>query len=79
MDDDERLFIKIYKYGTYYNPAYEHYLPRVDVGCDRCLKEKITACIGWRDYDLCLLCISEIDIMNQKKEIILSDSSDSYD
>ena len=77
---EERLFIRIYKYGTFYNPAYEHYGPKGEVGCDRCLKEDIPSCIGWRDFDLCLECAADIDYMNKKREIILTYSdSDSDD
>lgn len=63
---DKKLMLKIYKYGTYYNPASKHYNSVVNVMCDKCYKDKLEMCIGYEDYDLCLFCIEEINKMKQK-------------
>lgn len=60
-----RLYEDIYRYGKYYFPAQAHYNSNVVVHCDRCLKEDISACIGWEEHDLCLRCAADVnDIMN---------------
>ena len=62
---EDSLYFKIYRYGKYYNPANLHYCfpgeEGDEVGCDRCLKEDIPTCIGWKEYDLCLYCASVIE------------------
>lgn len=62
---EDTTYYKVYKYGKYYNPANLHYtksgIYTTSVGCDRCLCEDITACIGWSNFDLCLECIGIID------------------
>lgn len=54
-------FMNCYRYGTYYNPANQHYNNLDNVGCDRCLIEGLTVCIGWTDIDLCLECTADLD------------------
>lgn len=76
IDSDEltRIFFNVYKYGKYYNPATLHYVNvNADdtdecVGCDRCMEEDISACIGWGDYDLCLHCVCEINEQYERGE-----------
>lgn len=57
------LYDEIYKYGTYHNPATKHY--GIDstgsVACDRCRKDNLSVCIGYKQYDLCMKCVQEID------------------
>jgi hypothetical protein len=75
----EKDFVKVYKYGTFYNPAQTHYITEkktviVDdeyldeildeigpVGCDRCNKIDLKCCIGYKDIDLCLECVNDIN------------------
>lgn len=69
----ERLYEDIYRYGSYYNPARNHYNynGHVMVNCDRCLKEDLSVCIGWNSHDLCLDCIADIDaFMNGEVEVV---------
>ena len=76
---EEKHYYKIYKYGKYYNPSRLHYVGATsgDVGCDRCMKEDLPACIGWQDYDLCLQCIAIIDEKYDNGTLIIYESSDS--
>ena len=61
--------LKILKYGTYYNPASDHYgmLGGSSSGqtsgviCDRCYRNNLSICIGYQSKDLCIRCIQEID------------------
>ena len=78
---EEKNFYETYKHGQYYNPARLHYPGAAsgDVGCDRCLKEDLTACIGWKDIDLCLQCISIIDEKYNDGDLIIYDSSSDSD
>ena len=68
---DYELSLNIYKYGEYFNPATNRYVLLIscevddevedEVGCDRCDKIPLLSCISWRDYDLCMECINEIE------------------
>lgn len=60
------LMYQIYKYGTYYNPASNHYSfikssKPINVICDKCKTENLNVCVGYKDCDLCLRCINQID------------------
>ncbi len=58
----DEIFVNIYKFGVYYYPAYRHYEDdRIEVGCDKCGELDIPSCIGWKDYDICLKCMAEIE------------------
>jgi len=57
---DRATMHNICQYGTYYNPAHNHYGRQVDVVCDRCHKTGLGVCIGWQTYDLCLQCTQDI-------------------
>ena len=72
MDYD--LSLDIYKYGEYFNPAINRYVTHIDggVGCDRCDKIPLLSCISWREYDLCMECIHEIEKSLEKS----SDAND---
>lgn len=50
----------IYKHGTYYNPAWRHYGEHVNVICDRCQRQNLLVCIGFRENDLCLTCVEQL-------------------
>jgi len=43
-------------HGKYYNPANLHYDSDKTVFCDFCKKENLANCIGYQNYDLCLVC-----------------------
>lgn len=54
-------FMKVAKFGDYYFPASRHYNdPSVVVGCDRCRKPNLSACISLDEYDLCLSCVDKL-------------------
>jgi hypothetical protein len=59
---DKETMINICKYGKYYNPASNHYGgSSKNVVCDRCHKNRLDICIGWKLYDLCFKCNEEIN------------------
>jgi len=68
---EEKIYYQVYKYGKYYNPASLHYGQPGDIGCDRCLKEDIAACIGWGEVDLCLNCVSEINAKYEDGDLLV--------
>jgi len=72
-----QLYIDIYRYGAYYNPAQNHYGQPVIVNCDKCLQSDLVACIGWGEHDLCLECAATIDTMVYNGELVIDDFSDS--
>ena len=69
------LVLDIYKYGTYYNPAKKRYGNHCDdeIGCDRCNKIPLLSCISWREYDICMECIHEIEDSLYDEVIVISD------
>lgn len=65
-----KIHENICKYGTYYYPATKHYGNNcTGVECDRCYKVKLDACIGWENYDMCLICVSVVTNMIKNKSI----------
>uniref|UniRef100_A0A6C0C8Z7 Uncharacterized protein n=1 Tax=viral metagenome TaxID=1070528 RepID=A0A6C0C8Z7_9ZZZZ len=58
MDENLR---NICLYGTYYNPADNHYGRKCDVICDRCFRHNLDISIGWQKLDLCLKCVQIIN------------------
>ena len=64
---DKETMIKVYKFGSYYNPASNHYGNAANVVCDRCFKDNLDISIGWQTYDLCLQCINVINIELKNK------------
>jgi hypothetical protein len=62
---DIMSFTDIAKYGKYYNPANLHYNNGTAVMCDRCKENKLVACIGYLDQDLCLPCADQISKTSQ--------------
>jgi len=76
-DTERALFAKLDNYrfeqtgyfkaidnGTYYYPAWKHYGRKTSVFCDRCNRQNLRACIGYNNFDLCLLCVDEITRSN---------------
>lgn len=61
-------FTNIVNYGRYYKPANLHYNTTTMVMCDRCKKNDLDACIGYKDQDLCLLCAYQINEMNKRQQ-----------
>jgi hypothetical protein len=55
-----KLYYDIYKKGYYYADTKTRYIDSPTT-CDRCLKENLISCIGWKDHDLCMQCIAFID------------------
>lgn len=64
------MYQQIYDHGTYYNPATSHYKSNGSVTCDRCGKDNLDVCIGYKTHDLCMMCMYEI---NSRKNNILSE------
>ena len=56
--------IDICKFGTYYEPASNHYGCQTNVICDRRHKDNLTVCFGWNTHDLCLQCKAEINAID---------------
>lgn len=59
-------YLKIIRYGKYFDPASEHYKIYCDkssdivVDCDRCKTNNLKTCIGYDKMDLCLKCYKQI-------------------
>jgi len=57
-------FKKVLTYGTYYPQAWHHY-PHLGeaavVICDKCRKQPLKRCIGFKEMDLCLTCASAVE------------------
>lgn len=53
-------YFKLLDNGTYFYPAWKHYNRKTNVFCDRCNRQNLKACIGYANFDLCLLCIDEL-------------------
>lgn len=51
---------EVLDFGTFYCPAWKHYGRQVNVICDRCKSERLGACIGYGQQDLCMICVHEI-------------------
>lgn len=49
-------------HGTFYFPAKTHYSsnPIATVTCDMCHQTQLRACIGYRDWDVCLTCANTL-------------------
>lgn len=63
-------FLNVVLYGTYFNPAKAHYNNRnVIVSCDRCKRQNLSLCIGWKDLDLCFQCTNEVNNINRTQQI----------
>ena len=60
MDNDLRL---TFEYGKYYNPAWIHYGRQTNVVCDRCKTSNLKVCIGYKSYDLCMMCVHELSML----------------
>jgi hypothetical protein len=57
-------YYKLIDHGTYYYPAWKHYNRKTSVFCDRCHRQNLRACIGYSNFDLCLLCVDELTRLN---------------
>lgn len=69
----KEIMTNIYTNGTYYDPARDHHGPNTTVMCDRCRKDNLDVCLGWKEYDLCMACVSEIRVELNKKSNNLCD------
>lgn len=69
----EQLYLNIYNYGTYYNPAWKHYnRSNAIVNCDRCYRSGIPVSVGWKEYDLCMNCVHIMESMAPKPQMTLT-------
>lgn len=50
----------ILSYGIFFYPSWRHYGREVNVVCDRCQTQQLTACIGHMQQDLCMSCVDEL-------------------
>lgn len=57
MNWNDPILKNIVTYGTFYFPATAHYSRPCSVVCDRCKKTNIVACVGYKEYDLCMKCV----------------------
>lgn len=57
-------YYPVLDHGTYYYPAWKHYNRKTKVFCDRCHRQNLRACIGYGQFDLCLLCVDELTRLN---------------
>ena len=64
---DKKTILKICEHGTYYNPASNHYDINTNVMCDKCFRDNLNVSIGWKSFDLCLLCVNEINTQIKNK------------
>ena len=66
----DQLFIDIYRLGTCYNPASDHYGNNAGVFCDRCNMDILEASFGYLEYDLCINCALHVAefLKNQEKK-----------
>ncbi len=54
--------------GSLYYPAWKHYGGQTNVKCNRCKKPDLAASIGYRDNDLCLICVEKITQYLKQRE-----------
>jgi hypothetical protein len=73
MKNSEKRFIKTFLYGDYFCPASSRYDDFVEVGCDRCSKERLICCISWKHFDLCMDCVVSIERDFERGRINLED------
>ena len=66
---DKKVLLDIFNNGIYYNPAHMHYSndENVCVTCDMCSTNNLKVAIGWKTYDLCLLCANELSNNSEVK------------
>lgn len=57
---DRALAEKTLRYGEFFYPARKRYPGLACVICDFCNTPNISACIGYKQYDLCLRCAHDI-------------------
>jgi hypothetical protein len=81
MDLERSAILEAFKKGSYYAPATDHYGgSKGRVYCDRCTPtisevyppsaDKILkVCIGYKDVDLCMLCVHELSQIIKLSEI----------
>jgi len=63
---DSNTMKAICKNGTYYNPAWKHYNMETNVVCDKCFRDNLVMCIGYKEYDLCLNCVQDISTISKQ-------------
>lgn len=61
---EETGYYNVIDNGTYYYPAWKHYNRKTNVFCDRCNRQQLKACIGYKQFDLCLWCVDELTKSN---------------
>lgn len=67
--DKQMNLIDVLKKGMYFYPAYNHYGKQMNVKCDRCNKEDLSACIGYKDKDLCMKCVDDLTELESGKHL----------
>lgn len=50
--------------GIFYYPAWKHYGTVINVVCDRCRIEHLSACVGYLQQDLCMQCVHNLTCVN---------------
>ena len=78
---DETTYKYIIKYGTYYFPAEKHYQDyryQLVVQCDRCRRDRLTSCLGWENYDLCMECVPQVERMILRSQMVPQSPQDTF-
>ena len=57
MDD---TYMIVLEHGSFYYPASKRYGNDDDVACDRCGRVNIESCVGYGNYDLCMICVDNL-------------------
>lgn len=70
MSITEQDLKNVYMYGQYSNPAWKRYNYETTVFCDRCRKANLKICIGYKQLDLCLDCVSEMQRVEERDKNI---------
>ena len=50
----------VLEYGSFYYPASKRYGNDDSVECDRCGRVNIESCVGYGNYDLCMICVDNL-------------------
>ena len=72
---DPQDMLNVVKFGTFYNPASNHYANSLKVVCDRCKHNGLITCVGWQRFDLCLKCVEEVTTLDKTKDVSPKPSS----
>ena len=65
-------FLFVLQNGSYYYPATKRYnSDEIIVTCDRCRRTDILSCLGYKNIDLCMTCVNELEKLYVSKTKII--------